>query len=75
MIPDHYNNIMKALQTPEVIKAWFNIPTALFVQLDFMKPVYINKFNSFYYINKINQFKPQSKVQLELIRINSLTTP
>ena len=75
LIPDHYNNIMKALQTPEVIKAWFNIPTALFVQLDFMKPVYINKFNSFYYINKINQFKPQSKVQLELIRINSLTTP
>ena len=71
LTPAYYGKILSALQAPEVIKAWFNVPTALFVQLDFMRPIYIGKFNAFYYLNKINQFKPNNKVQLELIRISS----
>ena len=67
----YYKNILDALKAPEVIKAWYNVPTALFVELDFLRPVYMANFNAFYYINKINQFKPDSKVQIELVRISN----
>ena len=61
-----------ALQTPEVVKAWFNLPVAIFNELDFLRPVYIGDFNAFYYINKIEQFKLESKTRLELVRISTL---
>jgi hypothetical protein len=67
----NYQKILSALQAPEVTKAWFNIPTALFVQIDLLKPVYVATFNGTYYINKINQFRPDQKVQIELVRISN----
>ena len=67
----HYKRILDALRNPEVIKAWYNIPTALFVELDFSRPIYMSNFNAFYYMNKINQFKPDSRVQIELVRISN----
>ena len=69
----YYANLLDALQTPEVIKAWFNLNTVVFVELDFMRPVYIEEFNAFYYINKIEQFKPNQKTRLELVRISRYT--
>jgi hypothetical protein len=67
----YYQKILSALQAPEIIKAWFNIPTALFVQIDFLRPVYVATFNGQYYINRISQFRPNQKVQIELVRITN----
>ncbi|RLB96013.1 MAG: hypothetical protein DRH90_25010, partial [Deltaproteobacteria bacterium] len=73
IVPTYYGNFIDAQKTPQVVKAWFNIPTALFVELDFLRPVYIEEFNAFYYINRIEQFKPEQKTRLELVRISVLT--
>jgi hypothetical protein len=73
LIDSYYSDIIDALKTPQVIKAWFNLSVAVFVTLDFLKPVYIQEFNAFYYINKIEQFKYEKKTRLELVRISANT--
>ena len=71
---DYYADILNALQTPQVIKASFNLDIFTFTQLDHLRPVYIDQFNAFFYINKIEQFKIENKTRMELIRISTLTT-
>jgi len=71
---DYYADILNALQTPQVIKATFNLDIFTFIQLDHLRPVYIDQFNAFFYINKIEQFKVNNKTRMELIRISTLTT-
>ena len=66
----YYKNILDAFQSPQVIQAWFNLPVAVFNELDFMRPIYIKEFNAFYYLNKIEQFKLDNKTRLELVRIS-----
>ena len=73
IVPTYYGNFINAQKTPEIVKAWFNITTLLFNELDFLRPVYIEEFNAFYYINRIEQFKPEQKTRLELVRISVLT--
>ena len=66
----YYKNLFSALQSPQLIKAWFNLPVAIFDAFDFNRPVYIDNFNAYYYVNKIEQFKAEQKVRIELIRIS-----
>ena len=67
-----YKNLFNALETPSRIQAWFNFSVAEFSVVDFTRPVYISHFNAFYYINKIEQYKVNQKVRVDLIRISIL---
>ena len=69
----YYKNLFEALDAPQLVKAFFNLPVAIFEAIDFTRPVYISYFNAFYYINRISQYKAESKTQVELIRISVLT--
>ena len=69
----YYKNLFDALDAPQLVKAFFNLPVAIFEAIDFTRPVYISYFNAFYYINRISQYKAESKTQVELIRISVLT--
>ena len=71
LIEDHYKELLNALQTPQVVKGLFNLTVFDFIQLDHLRPVYIDQLNAFFYINKIEQFKIKNKTRLELIRISS----
>ena len=69
----HYKNILSALKTPQQIDAKFNLSPVQVLTFDQTKAVYIDQFNAYYYINKINQFKLKSTTRLELIRISKIT--
>lgn len=67
----HYRRLVNALETPQLLQAWFNIPTAVFEAIDMDVAVWLDQFNAYYYINKIDQFKGDSKTRIDLIRINT----
>jgi len=67
---DYYEDLLSAFITPMVIKATFNLSPLRFVAMDFLRPVYIEQYNAFFYINKIEQFKYGEKTRMELIRIS-----
>ena len=71
LVPAYYRDILRALQTPQIIKASFNLSVFYFIQLDHLRPIYIDQLNAFFYLNKIEQFKLKKKTRLELIRISS----
>jgi hypothetical protein len=64
---------MNAFDNTQLIRAWFSLPSIVFYNLDFTRPVYVAEFKAFYYINKIEQYKVGKKVRLELIRISDVT--
>jgi len=70
---NYYGKLFSALQSPEVIKANFNLTTVDVTTFDFTRPIYISQFNAFYYCNKINQYKVDQLTQLELVRISTIT--
>ena len=69
----YYAGILNALATPMIIKAHFNLSVFDFIQLDHLRPIYIDQLNAFFYLNLVEQFKLDNKTRLELIRISTLT--
>ena len=70
---NHYAGILNALATPMIVKAHFNLSVLDFIQLDHLRPIYIDQLNAFFYLNLVEQFKLNNKTRLELIRISTLT--
>jgi hypothetical protein len=69
LIEDNYTELMAALNRPLIVTAYFIFDLLEFSQIDFFKPVYVNEFNALFYINKIEQYKPNKPVRVELIRL------
>ena len=68
----YYKSLFDALQHPKIVTVWMNFSINQFINLDLLKPVFINDLNGYFYINKIEQFKLNSPCRVELIRINAL---
>jgi hypothetical protein len=69
LIDTNYSNIMAALNRPMVLNAYFIFDLFEFSNIDLFKPVYIAKYNALFFINKINQYRPNKPVMVELIRL------
>ncbi|MCK5610911.1 hypothetical protein KAR91_54055, partial [Candidatus Pacearchaeota archaeon] len=72
LVDTQYNSLLNVLDPPAVMVAWFNFSTSEFVNIELNKLVYINYFNSVFYINKIDQYKAGQPVRIELVRAISL---
>lgn len=59
------------LSNMKFIKAYFKLNEVDTANLDFMTPVYIDRFKSYFYINKIEDYQGSNKsTQVELIKIS-----
>ena len=64
----YYSGLIAAVRSPEFLQAWFTFSAAQFVEIDLLRPVYIQSLNSLYFINKVNQFKLLGDVRIDLVR-------
>jgi hypothetical protein len=69
IIENNYNDLMAALNRPLALTAYFIFDLFEFNNIDLLRPVYISKYGALFFINKINQYKPNKPVQVELIRL------
>ena len=65
-----YHTLIASVLHPQFIQAWFNFNASSFVDIDFFKPVYISQLSGRYFINKIDQYKSNESVRVDLVRID-----
>lgn len=59
------------LSNMKFVKAWFKLDEVDIANLDFMTPIYVDKFKSYFYKNKIDDYEGSVKsTQVELIKIS-----
>ena len=72
LIDTEYEELLSVLDPPLIIQAWFTFTTAEFTALELNRLVYINYFDTIFYINKLDQYKADHPVRVELVRAKSL---
>lgn len=70
-VNDNYNLIRSVLTNTKVVKALFLLDLEDIVNLDFTRPVFIDYFGEFFYIESIDQFKVNKREScfVKLVRI------
>ncbi len=72
IIKAYYYNFRATVYRPLMVHAWFNIPLIIFKQMSFGTPVYIGGVEAAkFYVNSAEQYKIDSSVRMELIRLES----
>ena len=66
---EYYQLLVDTMAKPFIIKAWLNIPTISLLKLNPLAPVYVEDYNSYFYINKLEQWKLNTSCRVELIQI------
>ena len=69
IVEKDYKNLLIALKTPMILRVWDKVTVTEFTNIDFLRPVYLEKYKTKFYLNKISQYKVNGLCQLELIRI------
>lgn len=72
MIPDYYQSLQSLLNYSKIVTCLIRLDESDINGLDFSRPVWIDYFNCYFYINKINQFHftDRASTEVELIKIN-----
>lgn len=66
----NYQSINKVLNKPFMLKAYFRLTRTDLINLDFKKPIFLEQYNSYFYLNKIDQyFGDGSSTPVELVKI------
>jgi len=72
LIETYIEDYEKVLNTMKYVKAYFRINEVDINNLDFLTPVYIDRFKSYFYINKIKNYQGANKTtEVELIKLSS----
>ena len=66
---EYYQLLVDTMAKPFIIKAWINIPTISLLKLNPLAPVYVEDYNAYFYINKLEQWKLNTACRVELIQI------
>jgi hypothetical protein len=66
---DYYQLLVDSMEKPFIIKAWINIPTISLLTLNPLAPVYVEDYNAYFYINKLEQWRLNTSARVELIEI------
>lgn len=72
IIPEYYQSLQSILNYSKIVTCLIRLDETDINGLDFSRPVWIDYFDSYFYINKINQFHftDRSSTEVELIKIN-----
>ncbi len=66
---EYYSLLVDSMEKPFIIKAWINIPTISLLTLNPLAPVYVEDYNAYFYINKLEQWRLNTSARVELIEI------
>jgi len=66
---EYYQLLVDSMEKPFIIKAWINIPTISLLKLNPLAPVYVEDYNAYFYINKLEQWRLNTSARVELIEI------
>ena len=70
LIPRYSQEVMQTITKPRILTAMFRLSASVINQLDFRKPVWIDKYNSYFYKVRINQHESGESTEVELLSIN-----
>lgn len=72
IIPEYYQSLQSILNYSKIVTCLIRLDETDINGLDFSRPVWIDYFDSYFYINKINQFHftDRASTEVELIKIN-----
>ena len=65
----YYQFLIDALEKPFILQARINIPSISLLTLNPLAPVYVEDYNAYFYINKLEQWKLSTSARVELIQI------
>ena len=66
---EYYQLLVDSMEKPFIVKAWINIPTISLLTLNPLAPVYVEDYNAYFYINKLEQWRLNTSARVELIEI------
>ena len=66
---EYYELLVDTMNKPFIVKAFINIPSLSLLALDLLAPVYVEDYNAYFYINKLEQWKLNTACRVELIQI------
>ena len=66
---EYYSLLVDSMEKPFIIKAWINIPSISLLALNPLAPVYVEDYNAYFYINKLEQWRLNTSARVELIEI------
>jgi len=66
---EYYQLLVDSMEKPFIVQAWINIPTISLLTLNPLAPVYVEDYNAYFYINKLEQWKLNTACRVELIQI------
>lgn len=69
LIPQHYEALSKALSKAKKLEVKMSIPVTEIQALDHSVPVYLDQYQAYFYINKVNGWVKGKLANVELIRI------
>lgn len=69
LLNEYYPTLIASLRNTKVVRARFNLELLEVHNFNHFIPVYISKFNSYFYVNVIENFKHGQLTTVELIRI------
>lgn len=70
LLEAHYRDYVKILQAPRFLRAFFDLNQIDILNLDFSKPIFLDQYRSYFYINKVTQFKGDARTtEVELIKL------
>ena len=65
----YYQLLIDTLNKPFILQARVNIPTISLLALNPLAPVYVEDYNAYFYVNKLEQWKLSTSTRVELIQI------
>jgi len=69
LVEENYVNILESVDRVYRVQCWLKMPGTAFREADVTKYVYISFLNSLFYLNKLEQWKPNQSVRAELIKV------
>ena len=66
---EYYQLLVESMEKPFIVQAWINIPTISLLTLNPLAPVYVEDYNAYFYINKLEQWRLNTSARVELIEI------
>jgi len=69
LLRDNYAALTTVLNKTKKIVASFKLSALDFYNLDHFKPIYLNKFSAYFYVNKVLNWTGEGLTKVELIRI------
>ena len=65
----YYGLFVDSIAKPFIVQAWISLPTISLLKLDPLAPVYLDDYNAYFYINKLEQWKINNLARIELVEL------